>query len=67
MEDPRGAARELLAISGDDLWLLWLRYWANGGNGQEWELDAFIHGLPVLEEYDLKLLGWAIEDVNALP
>lgn len=48
------------------MWLLWLRYWANGGSGQEWELDAFIHGLPVLEEYDLKLLGWAIEDLTAL-
>ncbi|MCU1565335.1 MAG: hypothetical protein JWQ56_272 [Pseudarthrobacter sp.] len=66
MEDPRCAAKELLATPGVELWLLWLRYWANGGSGQEWELDAFIHGLPVLEEYDLKLLGWAIEDLNAL-
>jgi hypothetical protein len=66
MEDPRCAAKELLATPGVELWLLWLRYWANGGSGQEWELDAFIPGLPVLEEYDLKLLGWAVEDLSAL-
>jgi hypothetical protein len=31
------------ATPGAELWLLWLWYWANGGDGQEWELDAFIH------------------------
>lgn len=65
MEDPRCAAGELLATPGAELWLLWLWYWANGGGGQEWELDAFIHGLPVLEEYDVKILHWALEDLSA--
>jgi hypothetical protein len=46
------------------LWLLWVLYWGNGGDAKQWELDAFMHDIPFLEDYDMNFLRWALEDLR---
>jgi len=42
---------------------LWIRYWANGGAGDEQELDAYLHGALQPDAFDVVIIGWAVEDL----
>ncbi|MFC0458205.1 hypothetical protein ACFFGR_16880 [Arthrobacter liuii] len=44
---------------------LWLWYWAYGGEAEPFEFDAYLHGLQSRDEFDLKILAWAVERVIA--
>jgi len=46
---------------------LWLKYWANGGSAGVEEFDAYLQGLQDRDDYDKKILAWAVEEVAALP
>lgn len=63
--NPRQEARSLIDTEAVSLFELWLKYWAEGGRGDETELDAFIYGVPVLDDFDEVILGWAVEDLSA--
>jgi hypothetical protein len=65
MEDPRRTALSL--IEQDDWYLheLWLRYWANGGQAQQFEFDAYLHGIYELDPFDLRILTWVLEEISA--
>jgi len=43
---------------------LWLRYFANGGNADPVDFEAYLHGLLDADEYDTLILSWALEDVS---
>jgi hypothetical protein len=65
MEDLRSVARMMLALDSgwfDDLWL-W--YWANGGNADKFDFDAYLHGFHELDPFDTKILAWALEDMSS--
>ncbi|BCW45320.1 hypothetical protein [Arthrobacter sp. StoSoilB5] len=64
MDDPRKTARQLIAKHEITLERLWLRYWAEGGNASEPEFDAFVHGALRLPRFDLRVLTWAMEDLD---
>ena len=65
MEDPRLTARNLIELDESYLQDLWVRYWANGGEAQLLEFEAYLHGMSDRDDYDLRILGWAIEEVLA--
>ncbi|MDI2020091.1 hypothetical protein [Paenarthrobacter nicotinovorans] len=65
MRAPRHAARNLLETKTISLDLLWLRYWAQGGSTGVLEFNAYIHGALQPEQFELKLIDWALEE--ALP
>lgn len=65
MNDPRQKARDLLKRDAITLERLWLRYWQQGGNISEFEFDAYIHEALSSHPFDLKLIAWAIEDLDA--
>lgn len=65
MEDSRETARALVQqheITLDDLWA-W--YWANGGNAKPFDFDAYLFGIAERDPFDLKILTWAMEDLEA--
>jgi hypothetical protein len=64
MKDPRPAARMMVQHDPDCLEDLWLRYWANGGTGDKFELDAYLHGLIERDPFDQKILAWALHDLS---
>ena len=64
-ENPRQEARSLIDAEAVSLFDLWVKYYAEGGRGDEMELDAFIHGLPLLDDFEEVVLGWAVEDLSA--
>lgn len=63
MEDPRLTARHLIELDEGYLHDLWLKYWGNGGNAQFLEFDAFVQDLNQQDDFDLRILGWAVEEV----
>jgi hypothetical protein len=62
MQDPRPQAQFLVRDDDSSLCLLWVWYRANGGEARLEEFDAYLHGLLVLDPFDLKILAWAMED-----
>lgn len=64
MEDSRPAARMMVLQDSDCLEDLWLRYWANGGNADKFEFDAYLHGLMERDLFDQKILAWALQDLS---
>lgn len=64
VENPRMQARSLIDTEAVSLFDLWLSYWAEGGQGGEMELDAFICGVPLLGDFDEVILGWAVEQLS---
>lgn len=65
MEDPRLTARKMIEQDDTSLNQLWLSYWANGGDAQPLEFEAYVHGVYERSAYDLKVLAWAIQDVES--
>ncbi len=59
--NPQQQAKALLASGDLCLLELWFLYWGQGGNAGPLELDAFIHGIPLLAQNDTAILGWALE------
>ncbi|WP_457964669.1 hypothetical protein M1E17_00480 [Arthrobacter sp. D1-29] len=64
MEDPRLTARRLIEQDARYLRELWLSYWSNGGEAQLLEFESYLHGVYERSESDLKILSWAIHDVQ---
>ena len=65
MADPRREALEMVQQDKTSIDLLWLRYFANGGNAEPLDFEAYIYGLLDPDEYDPLVLSWAIEDITA--
>lgn len=61
LADPALEARILVDSGALSLFELWLHFWGEGGQVGEMELDAFIHGIPMLQDFDVTILGWALE------
>ncbi|WP_284976984.1 hypothetical protein [Arthrobacter sp. efr-133-TYG-104] len=62
--DPLQTARTRVQkhdISFDDLWA-W--YWANGGSAEPVDFDAYLFGLERRDPFDMKILAWAMEDLE---
>ncbi|MFJ6347180.1 hypothetical protein ACIQH9_20290 [Pseudarthrobacter oxydans] len=66
MQDPQLSARNLISQDEQALWDLWLRYWANGGNAQLIEFDAYIHGAYECSATDLEILAFSLEELGDL-
>jgi hypothetical protein len=64
MNDPRQRARDLLEQDSITLERLWVKYWAEGGNADRLELDAYVHEALKPHPSELALLAWAMEDLN---
>lgn len=64
MNDPRQRARVLLDRDSITLEKLWIRYWAEGGNADPLELDAYIREALKPHPFELALLAWALEELN---
>jgi hypothetical protein len=64
VEDPRLVARAL--AQKDPGWVddLWLKYWAHGGSADRIEFDAFLRGITARDPYELRILAWAIDDLD---
>ena len=67
MQDPRPLAQFLVRDDNASLHLIWVWYWANGGEARLEEFDAYLHGLMALDPFDAKILTWALEDYVANP
>lgn len=65
MEDPRRTALNLIEQDNWHLHELWLRYWANGGQAEQFEFDAYLHRACELDPFDLKILAWVVEEITA--
>jgi hypothetical protein len=65
MEDSRETARALIEQHAIGLEDLWVHYWANGGSVEAFEFDAYLNGAHKLDPLELKILAWAMEDLNA--
>ncbi|MBT2515449.1 hypothetical protein [Arthrobacter sp. ISL-30] len=63
--DPRQVALSLVETGDVSLFRLWLHYWRQGGNACEMELDAFIHGVPLLDAVEADILSWALEVLSS--
>ncbi|WP_142059495.1 hypothetical protein [Pseudarthrobacter sp. B4EP4b] len=63
MENPKLIARTLALQDASWLEDLWLQYWANGGDGDRFDFDAYVHDLSERDPFDLDILSWAIEDI----
>lgn len=67
MHDPRQRARDLLEQDNITLEQLWLKYWGEGGNAQPMELDAYVQEALRPHPFELTLLAWAMDDLQAGP
>lgn len=65
MNDPRQTARNLMRNNHMYPLELWMRYWANGGEAQQFEFEAYLHGLYELDPFDLEVLTWVLEELDA--
>ncbi|MEV7664006.1 hypothetical protein [Paenarthrobacter sp. NPDC089316] len=43
---------------------LWMSYWAEGGSAGLLELDAYVHEALRPPAFELKLIGWATEELQ---
>lgn len=64
MQDPRLTAQLLIARDEQYLHELWLHYWANGGQAQLFEFEAYLYGMIQMCSSELQIVRWAIEEVN---
>jgi hypothetical protein len=64
MTNPRQIARHLIEQNTFTLERLWLSYWSQGGSATEFELDAYLYEAKELPEFELKILTWAIEELQ---
>lgn len=61
-EDSRQRALQLLQEGRLELSTLWIWFVANGGGADEIDFDAALMSPDGWSPFDLKMLGWAIED-----
>ena len=64
MKDPRRSARNLLRRDTVTIERLWMSYWAEGGSAGLLELDAYVHEALRPPAFELKLIGWATEELQ---
>jgi hypothetical protein len=65
MSDPRQTARVLIERDIISLEGLWLRYWGNGGSADEFDFDAHLYGIQEPPPFELNVLAWAMEGLDA--
>ncbi|UKA76176.1 hypothetical protein [Arthrobacter sp. FW306-07-I] len=65
MGDPRQAALDMVQRDEIDIFTIWLRYFAYGGDADELDFEAGIYGLLGLDEYDALILSWVVEELSA--
>jgi hypothetical protein len=65
MVDPRQEARSLIKQNIISLEGLWLRYWGQGGNADPFDFDAFLYEIQEPAQFELAVLAWAMEDLEA--
>ncbi len=58
----RPALATAYARTGLDLWGLWLRYVALGGNADRMEVDGYLHGLVLLTPGEHNVLACAVNE-----
>ena len=63
--DPHLAARSLIESGGTTIMQIWLHYVAVGGTADVVELDAFIHGIPLLKGLEVQLLAVALKELQS--
>jgi hypothetical protein len=63
MKNPQLVARTMTLQDASWLEDLWLQYWANGGDADRFDFDAYVHGLSERDPFELDILSWAIEDL----
>ena len=63
MENPKLIARTMALQDASRLEELWLQYWANGGDADRFDFDAYVHDLSERDPFDLDILSCAIEDI----
>lgn len=63
MTDSMHAARRLLEAHDITIERLWLRYWGNGGNASEFDLDAHLYEVHELAPFESRILSWAVEEI----
>lgn len=54
--DPRRAALTLIESGGLSVEDLWHQYRIRGGKADAWELDAFIHDVPIMNGMEVEIL-----------
>jgi hypothetical protein len=64
MTDLRQTARNLIEHHTITLERLWITYWANGGDATLFDLDAYLYEIQGPTPLDLRILGWAVEDLH---
>lgn len=67
MDDPRYLARALVEVNVISVEGLWFRYWGHGGSADAFEFEACLYEVQKLAHYELSVLGWAMEDLEAGP
>lgn len=65
LDDPRRAARRLIELDIISVEGLWLRYWGHGGSANTFDFEACLYEIQELPRYELSVLGWAMEDLEA--
>lgn len=65
MNDPRQTARDLIELNIISLEGLWLRYWGNGGSADEFDFAAHLYEIQEPPPFELAVLAWAMEDLEA--
>ena len=64
MNDPRQTALEMVQQDKTSIDDLRIRYFANGGNADPVDFEAYIHCLLDADEYDPAILSWAVDDIS---
>lgn len=65
MEDPRRTVLNLIDLGGWTVQDVWVMYWSQGGEAEQFEFDAYLHGAYELAPFDMKILAWALEEITA--
>lgn len=60
----RREARNGLDVGNLTLPDLSLRFWANGGRAEAWDLDAFIYGSKTLSGSEILVLAWTAAELH---
>lgn len=61
--EPRLLARSLIESGSFSILGIWIQYWALGGSADTVELEAFIHGIPLLKGVEVDVLAAALEEL----
>jgi hypothetical protein len=61
-EDQQESARVAFMLANSGIWETWLAYFGAGGDLDEWDVDAYLHGVLQLPALDRDLLAIALNE-----